>query len=116
VLPEIRDFVRSRKAALQGAAVAYFVVCMTMREDTPEHRAKAESYLDPLRAEVKPIDVGLFAGAVDYAKLEGGSKMMAKMVKLPAGDFRDWTAIGAWVDGLAAKLQEARSPQGDAGP
>jgi menaquinone-dependent protoporphyrinogen oxidase len=107
VLPEVREFVKSQKAALQKTAVAYFVVCMAMREDTLEHRAKAESYLDPLRAEVKPIEVGLFAGAVDYAKLEGGSKMMARMVKLPAGDFRDWTAIGAWVDSLAAKLQGA---------
>ena len=104
VLPEIRDFVKARSAELQRIPVAYFVVCMTMREDTPENRAKADAYLDPLRSEVKPVEVGLFAGKVDYAQLDARSRLMARVVNLPAGDFRDWTAIAAWADALAARF------------
>ncbi len=107
VLPEIRDFVKAHKAELQRIPVAYFAVCMTMREDTPENRAKASAYLDPLRSEVKPVEVGLFAGKVDYAKLDAGSKLIARMVSVPAGDFRDWTAIEGWTEALAGKLVES---------
>ncbi len=96
VLPEVRKFVRGHKAELQRIPVAYFVVCMTLCEDTPEHRAEADAFLDPLRSEVKPAEVGLFAGKMDYSKLDTLSKLMAKLVGIPAGDFRDWTAIAAW--------------------
>jgi menaquinone-dependent protoporphyrinogen oxidase len=107
VLPEIRDFVKARRAELSRVPVAYFVVCMAMREDTPEQRAKAQGYVEPLRAVVQPVEVGLFAGKVDYAKLSGGAKLMAKVAGLPEGDFRDWAAIGAWADALASRLGQA---------
>ncbi len=104
VLRETREFVKARRADLQGIPVAYFVVCMTMREDTPENRAKADAYLDPLRSEVEPLEVGLFAGKMDYSKLDARSRLMAKAVDIPSGDFRDWTAIEAWANALHARL------------
>ncbi len=111
VLPEIQEFVRARREELEGRPVAYFVVCMTMQEDTPENRAEANGYLDPLRSEVKPVEVGLFAGKVDYSKLGVGTRLMAKMADLPAGDYRNWTAIEAWTDALAARLGALAPPQ-----
>ncbi len=63
VLPEVRAFVEARKPELQAIPVAYFVVCMTLREDTPENRAKADAYLDPLRAEVRPVASAAFAAS-----------------------------------------------------
>ncbi len=110
VLPEIREFVQARRAELERLPVAYFVVCMAMQEDTPANRAEANGYLDPLRSEVKPVEVGLFAGKVDYSKLGAGTKLMAKMADLPAGDFRDWKAIEAWAGALAARLGPAAPP------
>lgn len=47
--------------------MAYFVVCLTMAEDTTENREARLAYLEPLRKatpEVKPVVIGLFAGAV----------------------------------------------------
>jgi menaquinone-dependent protoporphyrinogen oxidase len=111
VLPEIREFVQARRAELKRLPVAYFVVCMTMQEDTPENRAEANSYLDPLRSAVKPVEVGLFAGEVDYSKLGAGTRLMARMADLPAGDYRDWTAIETWARALAAKLGASAPPQ-----
>jgi menaquinone-dependent protoporphyrinogen oxidase len=96
VLPEVRKFVRARRAELRMVPVAYFAVCMTLREDSPANRAKASTYLDPLRSEVTPVRVGLFAGKMDYTKLDAGSKLIANVVRIPAGDFRDWKAIEAW--------------------
>ncbi len=114
VLPEVREFVRAHRGELEGVAVAYFVVCMAIQEDTPENRAEANGYLDPLRAEVKPVEVGLFAGKVDYSKLGAGTRLMAKMADLPPGDFRNWAAIEAWAGALAARLAAAAPPQGSA--
>jgi len=64
---EIRRFVKRHRQALSQMPVAYFVVCLTMAEDTPENRQTTLAYLDPLRKaapEVEPADIGLFAGAV----------------------------------------------------
>ncbi len=112
VLPEIRKFVQARRAELTRLPVAYFVVCMTMQEDTPANRAEANGYLDPLRSEVKPVEVGLFAGKVDYSKLGAGTRLMAKMADLRAGDYRNWTAIEAWAGALAARLGASAPPLG----
>ncbi len=112
VLPEVQEFVRARRAELKTLAVAYFVVCMAMQEDTPKNRAEANGYLDPLRSEVKPVEVGLFAGKVDYSKLGAGTRLMAKMAGLPAGDYRNWTAIEAWAGALAAKLGASAASRG----
>jgi menaquinone-dependent protoporphyrinogen oxidase len=107
VLPEVRDYVKAHAAALKDLPVACFVVCLTMKDDTPENRVQVSAYLDPLRASVTPVEVGLFAGRMDYAKLAGVSRLMARALRLPEGDFRDWTAIGAWADGVAAKAAAA---------
>jgi menaquinone-dependent protoporphyrinogen oxidase len=107
VLPEVRDYAKAHAAALKAVPVACFVVCLTMKDDTPENRAKVNAYLDPLRARVTPVEVGLFAGKMDYARLAGVSRLMARALSLPEGDFRSWTAIGAWADGVAAKVAVA---------
>jgi menaquinone-dependent protoporphyrinogen oxidase len=104
VLREVREFVKVHRVELQRIPVSYFVVCMTLREDTPERRAKASAFLDPLRSEVKPVDVGLFAGKMDYSQLGGITKLMAKSHHMPEGDFRDWRVIAAWARQLALSL------------
>ncbi|MRR14695.1 hypothetical protein EG833_04560, partial [archaeon] len=65
VKPGVLDFVKVHKAELEKIPTAYFVVCMTMKDDTPENRRIVDAYLDPLRGEVRPMDSGLFAGRMD---------------------------------------------------
>jgi menaquinone-dependent protoporphyrinogen oxidase len=97
VRPEIKDFVVKNKTALQSKNVSYFIVCMTLKDETPENRKAVDAYLDPLRAELKPINVGLFAGKMDYSKLGFFSRFIVKhMVKTPEGDFRNWKEIKGW--------------------
>jgi len=95
-LPVAMKFVEEHKDALSQVPVAFFTVCLTMMEDTEENRRAVAAYLDPVRDLVQPVDVGLFAGVMDYSKLPFILRLMMKKMKSPEGDFRDWEAIRDW--------------------
>lgn len=46
----------------------------------------------------------MFAGKLDEAELGLGERLMVKIVRAPAGDFRDWDEIRDWAKGIAAEL------------
>lgn len=100
-------FIKEHQGALSQIPVAYFVVCMTMREDTKENRCKVDAYLNPAREQapdVKPVDVGLFAGALDPSKLGLLPRLIMKAMKAEAADSLDPEAIRAWANGLRSAL------------
>jgi menaquinone-dependent protoporphyrinogen oxidase len=106
-LPEAVEFVEKNQAALNRMPVAYFLTCLALYRDTAETRGLARSYFNPvLKAvpAVQPVDLGLFAGALDYSKLNVIQRMIMKSRMkekgVPEGDFRDWKAIRAWAAGL----------------
>jgi menaquinone-dependent protoporphyrinogen oxidase len=99
-LPEAVKFVEVHTAALKTKPVAYFQVSSFLKEDTPEKRQEAATYLGAVRALVKPASVGLFAGKIDYSKLSFFDRTIAKMVGSVEGDWRDWDAIRAWAGDL----------------
>lgn len=109
------NFVKRNHQALTRMPVAYFLVCLTMAEDTPENRRTAMGYLDPLRQaapDVQPLDTGLFAGAVlaegeDFKRLFPLLKIPARAMAKREPDHRDWAAIRAWAESLAAKVRVA---------
>ncbi len=106
-MSEAVDFVKKNKDALCKVPVAYFLVCMTLSQPTEKNRAKVLSYMDPiLKAvpEIKPVGIGTFAGAMDYNNLSWINKKILKSKGTPEGDFRDWTAVRAWADGLCSSL------------
>jgi menaquinone-dependent protoporphyrinogen oxidase len=97
IMPEIVSFTKKNKAKLGKLPVAAFVVCLTMKDDTPENRKTVSAYLDPVKKEVGLADEGLFAGKLDVAKLGFFSRfIMTKMVKTPDADHRDWKKIREW--------------------
>jgi len=105
VKPEVADFVRDHADELRKMPAAYFVVCMTMKEDTPENRKTVNAYLDPLRETVGPFDAGLFAGKMDYARLGFFARLAVQyFVRVPQGDFRKWDAIRAWTRSIHPRL------------
>ena len=106
ILPEMTDFVCTHKDELRKVPVAYFIVCFILRENTEENRKTANAYLDPLRTEVTPVDVGLFTGKMDFSKLSFWETFIIKyIVKAPEGDLRDWQQINDWAANLLPKLQ-----------
>jgi len=59
-----RRFREGNSEVLRQIPVAYFLVCMTLREPTEENRAKVLAYLTCLSIpEIKPIGNWRFAGA-----------------------------------------------------
>jgi menaquinone-dependent protoporphyrinogen oxidase len=104
---EALSFVEKNQQALGGVPVAYFLVCMTMEQDTEENRNEAETFLTPVLEAapgIEPVAVGLFGGAMDYGKLPLPLRLVMKAMKRPEGDARDWEAIGAWASELRPKL------------
>ena len=106
-LPEAVKFVETHQARLSQMPVAYFVVCLTMKDDTPENRQTVAAYLDPVRAKVKPVSEGLFAGVLDVRKLAFIPKLIMQGMKMPEGDFRNWQAIRTWTSELRPTLLSA---------
>lgn len=102
-LPEVVEFVKTNQDTLSRIPVAYFVVCLSMKDDTAENRNKVLAYLDPVRKQVpqvKPLGIGLFAGAIDFNKLSFLHNLMLKVKGATEGDFRNWSAIRSWAAGL----------------
>jgi menaquinone-dependent protoporphyrinogen oxidase len=117
---KVKRFVRRNRQGLGAVPVALFVDCLTMKDDTPANRATVDAYLNPLREAapgIKPVSVGLFAGAVltetpEFRRqpffLRGIIKSMKKGMDEKGGsDYRDWAAIRMWVEQIAPLLQSA---------
>ena len=111
-------FMKRHRAVLASRPVSYFVVCLTMKEDTEENRCKAAAFLDKVRQEVpevEPFSVGLFGGALraegeGYAKLSLPLRLVVRAMAKEHGDYRDWQAIREWAQSLAPVLRDAPLP------
>ncbi len=109
-LPEAVEFVETNQKILSQIPVAYFLTCLALYKSNDKTRRIARSYMNPVLdavPNVKPVDIGLFAGVLDYSKLSFVVRMVmkSKMKKkgVPEGDHRDWGAIRSWAEGLRQK-------------
>jgi menaquinone-dependent protoporphyrinogen oxidase len=76
---------------------------------------------DPPFPPDEPSDAGTFAqmldarghrvfpGRLDKARLSFGERAMVTAMRAPVGDFRDWDAVAAWAEAVAADLAAVRS-------
>jgi menaquinone-dependent protoporphyrinogen oxidase len=106
-LPEAVGFVKDNQEMLGRLPIAYFVVCLTMKENTAENRNTVMAYLDPVRKEapkIQPVAVGLFPGALDFSKLSFVDKTVLKAKGASEGDYRDWPAVKAWASAVGPML------------
>jgi menaquinone-dependent protoporphyrinogen oxidase len=51
----------------------------------------------------------IFAGTIDPGHLGPGERLIARLVRAPHGDFRDWDAIRAWARGIGAALGQRQT-------
>jgi menaquinone-dependent protoporphyrinogen oxidase len=106
-LPEMTYFVRHHREQLNVLPTVLFAVCMTMRQNTPENRAQAISFLTPITDWITPVSIGLFGGVMDYDKLNFFFRWAFSRSKdegMAEGDFRDWDAIRIWADSASHTL------------
>lgn len=106
-LPEAMQFVEAHRAALREKPCAVFLVCMTLSmANGDRYRQQVATWLEPVRALVQPVSEGLFAGALDIAKVPSLGDRLKFRVSVATGvwsegDHRDWVAIRAWAAELA---------------
>jgi menaquinone-dependent protoporphyrinogen oxidase len=114
-LDQAVEFLHIFREPLSKLPVAYFVVCLTMKDDTAEHRRVVQSYLDPVLEtipDVKPVSVGAFAGAFDSRQWPLVILLSLKSRgELPAdGDHRDWRAVRRWAQAINPLLTQRVTP------
>ena len=72
-------------------------------EDVEDHEEQPRQ-MPELRRLIGPKGHRVFHGALDVSALGFAERMIAKAVKAPTGDFRDWEAILGWAEGIAEEL------------
>jgi menaquinone-dependent protoporphyrinogen oxidase len=109
-LPDALQFVQAHRTELTSKPFAAFLVCMTLAMRNGEsYRPFVADFMAPVRALVKPVSEGLFAGALDIAKVPTLHDRLMFRISVrfgvwSEGDHRDWTAIRAWAESLPSKL------------
>lgn len=106
ILGKTKRFLRKQRKALQKIPVAYFLVCLTMGEETPENIEKASAYAKPMINTKQPVSLGLFGGCIDHEKLN--DFFGRSMKSIPEQDHRDWEKIKDWSRETLEKLAGAK--------
>lgn len=109
-LPEAMQFIQTHQAALTQRPFSAFLVCMTLAmKNADKYRGFVENFLQPVRALVKPVSEGLFAGVLDISKVPSASDRFKFRLSVifgvwTEGDHRDWNAIRSWADSIRPLL------------
>jgi len=109
-LPEAMLFLRDHRSELTRKSFAAFLVCMTLSMRSGErYRSHVAAWLDPVRAVVRPVSEGLFAGGLDIRKIPAASDRIKFRLSVlfgvwKEGDHRDWDAIRTWAMDLLPLL------------
>ena len=108
-LPEAIQFIRTHQSDLARKPFAAFLVCMTLAMKKGDYREHVANWLSPVRALVKPVSEGLFAGVLDIRKVRSfkdrlNFRISVLMGVWEEGDHRDWVAIKAWAQSLPSVL------------
>jgi menaquinone-dependent protoporphyrinogen oxidase len=104
-LPEAMEFMRTHRAELAQKPFAAFLVCMTLTMKDGAYRDEVANWMKPVRALVKPVSEGLFAGGLDISKIPSFSDRLKFRISVLLGvwtaeDHRDWEAIRTWAEEL----------------
>jgi menaquinone-dependent protoporphyrinogen oxidase len=109
-LPEAMQFIQTHRSTLTQKQFAMFTVCITLTMKNAEnYRAGVAGWVAPVRALVKPLDEGIFAGMLDFKKMPVNKDTLMFRISValgifPRGDHRDWNAVNTWAKGLRYAL------------
>jgi menaquinone-dependent protoporphyrinogen oxidase len=100
-LPEAMQFLQMHRTALAHKPCATSLLCMTLAMRNGPYLEHVATWMEPVRALVKPVSEGLFAGVLDIGKIPSFSDRLKFRLSVALGvwaegDHRDWDAIRAW--------------------
>ena len=104
ILGKTRRFLRKHRKALQAVPVAYFLVCLTMGEETQDNITKATNFAEQMVETKAPVSLGLFGGCIIHENLN--DVFGRSMKSVPEQDHRDWEKIHSWARETLPKLIE----------
>ena len=108
-LPEAMQFVRDHQSELARKPFATFLVCMTLAMKKGDYRDQVADWLASVRALVRPVSEGLFAGVLNVRQVRSlGDRLKFRLSVMMGvwseGDHRDWNAIRSWAESLPPRL------------
>ncbi len=109
-LPEAVTFLQTNQEQLGKIPTAFFLVCLTLVNDTEETKKAAAQFLLAERALVNPVAEGRFAGAVLLNRLPFFMRLPFRIGLVSmgkgwnGGDYRNDDAIRAWAESLLPLL------------
>lgn len=110
-LPEAMQFIQTHRSELAKKPFATFTVCITLAmSNSEQYRQAVSGWIAPIRAQVKPVSEGLFAGVLDFTKLPLTFdtlklRLVVALGIFPRDDRRDWKAVRVWAESLQSLLQ-----------
>lgn len=104
-LPDATTFVRKNAGALSHIPTWLFSVGPLDTDVKDDEEQPIE--LAEFRKKIGDGHHAVFHGALKHDKLDRSDRMTMKAAGAHEGDFRDWNAIAAWVDGIAESLKSA---------
>lgn len=105
-MPAVRDLVTRHHLALRTKPVWLF---SSGPVGTPARPEADPNDATAAFADLRAVEQRVFAGRLDHAALTFPERIAVQVVGAPDGDFRDWGAIRAWADGIAADLAMRRT-------
>src|SRR6266496_1908846 len=101
-LKEATEWVHHHQAVLAQRPVWLFSVGPLGTEVQDAEQQPKE--MAEFQQAIAPREQRIFFGALDPSRLSFAERMMAKALRAPEGDFRDWEAIEAWAASIARDL------------
>jgi len=101
-LPEATSLAERNWSALTKVPV-WFFSSGPLGAEKPKPEVEPEK-LVPRLAQLKVRDHKIFVGKLDPADLGLAERLIAKAVRAPSGDFRDWDDIRGWARAIASEI------------
>jgi menaquinone-dependent protoporphyrinogen oxidase len=120
-LPELVAFARANRDRLAGLPTAFFTVCLSATDDTPEGAATTEGYVRQFIAETgwRPARTAVFAGKLAWTQYDFFTRLVMKLITRRKGltdqdtardyDYTDYAAVRRFAEEFAAAVEQRRA-------
>jgi menaquinone-dependent protoporphyrinogen IX oxidase len=103
---EARDYAAEHTEALRSRPVWLFSSGPVGQTPLPADVARDTELVSRL---VAAREHRVFPGRLDRRLLTFGERVLMTAMRAPVGDFRDWAAVAAWAEGIAAAVSPERT-------